>query len=486
MKILLIQPPWYGFQNIVSRRLYLGLAYLAAILKENGCQVSILNGESFFDNIEPVEESVLINRDDYLHNISASHEVYQKIMKVLTEFDPELVGISFMTANAPVAYRLADRIKQYRDDLPLIAGGVHPTLLPDEPLHKGYFDYVVRGEGEQVLLELVNAIKQEADTTNIAGISCKRNGRIIHNEPRPYLKNLDEISFPAFHLLHEVESQPDACNGITATRGCPFECNFCASSLMWSRKVRFRSADNIVAEIEDRYRRLGITSFSFHDDTFTLRPALVEETCRKMLKLDFPIQWHCDTRGDTLSPDLLKLMYQAGCRHIYLGLESGSPGIQKQIKKNLSTEKVHSAVKMARRAGIITTVYFMAGFPDETEQDIRQSINVMKKLNPDRVIWSIVTPYPGTALWEEAEKRGLVNEDTNWEHFFHHFNQGSFFRSMPEDTWNNMLDLINREQDKFNNPTAGKMLWKRMKRTAANPQKILKYSSRLIKTALCT
>ena len=161
MKILLIQAPWYGFQNIISGRLYLGLAYLAAVLDKDGHQVQIFNGETFFKNIINQREKVVINEEDYLKNFNSNHEVYKEIMKAAKDFGPDIVGISFMTANSASGYYLAEMLKNYNPQLPVIAGGTHPTLLPEEPLKKAPFDFVIRGEGEETIVDLINSIKNK-------------------------------------------------------------------------------------------------------------------------------------------------------------------------------------------------------------------------------------------------------------------------------------------------------------------------------------
>lgn len=474
MKILLIQPPWYGFQNIVSRRLCLGLPYLAAVLEKNGHEVVIYNGETAFNQRVGLAEPAVVSSSIYLKSLSPDHEVYQRIVTFVKAFQPDMVGISFATAVSTSAYYLARLLKKYRPDLPLIAGGFHPTVLPHEPLGNGLFDFVVRGEGEDTFRELVTGIDRHEDYTDIQGISFMRDGEVVHNPCRPYIRNIDDIPFPAFHLLHDAKSQLDACVGITAARGCPYQCTYCGSSLMWSRKVRFRSANNVVEEINDRYSRLGLKSFSFEDDTFTLRPAYVWELCEKILDMPFPIQWRCDTRGETLNRDMLKLMRKAGCYMMGVGLESGSPKIQSQIKKNLSTDVIKSAVRMAREADVDTTVYMMAGFPDETEEDLQQSISAVNEIKPDHVTWSIMTPYPGTEIWKIAESRGLVNKDCKWETFFHHFDRGNVFQSLSDESWDKLLSIINKQQYRLNN----RMTWKKAKKGLTHPGKILDFLRR--------
>ena len=265
MKILLIQAPWYGFQNIISGRLYLGLAYLAAVLDKEGHEVKIFNGETFFKNINNKGEKIVIDEEEYLKNYSPDHEVYREIMNAVKDFEPDIVGISFMTANSASGYYLAEMLKNYKADLPLIAGGTHPTLIPEEPLKKAPFDYVIRGEGEETIADLVSAIKNKKDISKVPGISYAKEGKIIHNPNRPFIQNLDKLPFPAFHLMKDAQKNIYACAGITTARGCPFQCNYCASNLMWTRNVRFRSPANVVEEIKDRHNRLCVKNYKIDE-----------------------------------------------------------------------------------------------------------------------------------------------------------------------------------------------------------------------------
>lgn len=488
MKILLVQPPWYGFQNLVSNRLYLGLAYLGAVLEKDAHEILILNGEIFFNTFKEKKEEITIDEAEYLKNLSPDHYVYKKIIEKIKDWNPDAVGISFMTAAASSAYTLSRLIKNYKSDMPLIAGGWHPTILPEEAIKKGLFDYAVRGEGEETIAELIRAIEQKQEAKDILGISYKVNNEIRHNPNRPFIKDLDSIPLPAFQLLHDYENQKASCTGIVTSRGCPFSCTYCASKVMWTQKVRFRSADNVVDEIKYRYEKLGIRSFSFNDDTFTFNANRVKEICNKIIKLGLKIRWQCDTRGDTLDLEILKLMKKAGCDHIYLGLETGSPKILKQIKKYIDIATVKKAVNLARRADIETTVYFMVGFPNETKDDIEMSIDAMKDIKPDNAIWSILTLYPGTEIWNLALSQGLVTIDQDWNKSFHHYNQGNIFNSISKESWNEMLKIIYFEQKKLHNRITEikirkkiKALPKMIKLGLKKPSRILPYFINLIK-----
>jgi len=449
MKILLIQPPWYGFQNIVSHRLYLGLAYIGAVLEQNGHEVLILNGENFFKKLKDGKEGLVIDDVEYKNNFSSEHYVFAEILNEVKKINPDVVGVSFMTAVSSSAYIIAKLIKDYNKNITLVAGGWHPTLLPEEPLKKHCFDFCVRGEGEETIVELVEAIQNNSPLDSILGISYKNNELILHNSDRSYIKNLDLLPLPGFHLLHDYKNQKGSCKGIETSRGCPFACSYCASKVMWSRATRFKSPDTVVSDIFHRYTELGITNFSFNDDTFTLNKKRVAEICHKIINLKLKITWHCDTRGDTLDLKTLRLMKKSGCNHIYLGLESGSEKILKLIKKDTNTEVVKNAVAMARKAGIETTVYFMMGFPEENENDIQMSINAMNYISPDNAIWSILTLYPGTEIWNIAKNKNLVTEKQNWDTSFHHYDQGNIFGSISKESWNKMIKIVDSEQKKL-------------------------------------
>ena len=257
---------------------------------------------------------------------------------------------------------------------------------------------------------------------------------------------------------------------------------------MWTKNVRFRSADNVLKEIKYRYYNLGIKSFSFNDDTFTLQPNRVKEICDGIIHNKIKINWHCDTRGDTLTLDTLRLMKKAGCNHIYLGLETGSPKILKQIKKNIKIETVQSATHMARKAGIETTVYFMVGFPEETEEDIELSIKAMKKINPDNAIWSILTLYPGTETWDLALEKNLVSKNQNWDTCFHHFDQGNIFGSISKKSWDKMLKRIHEEQESLHNKVTKIKIMKKINALPSmikiglkKPKKIIPYFFNILK-----
>jgi len=476
MRILLVQPPFYGFQNINSPRLYLGLAYIGAVLEKQGHEVLIINGELCFSELKASgEEGFTVNEEIYKEGLAFNHSVFDEIMRITKEFKPDVAGISFMTATTKSADFVAEKLKIYNPNLPIIAGGVHPTLVPEDPLEKKCFDYVVRGEGEDTILELIKAIENKQEVSGILGISYRKGGKIIHNENRPYIKNLNELPLPAYHLVYNAKKYGHIFNGIITSRGCPFACTYCASKVMWTRAVRFRTPENVIEEIKDRHTRLGVASFSFHDDTLTLNRDYITKLCELMRGLDFKIEWHCDTRGDTLDFKILKLMKKAGCYHIYLGLESGSPKILKLIKKNIDTKKVKKAVRMAQMAGITTTVYFMVGFPEETEEDILLSIKAMKWIGSDSVIWSILTPYPGTEIWEIGKAQGVIPERPNWDNYFHHFNQGSVFKTMPREKWDQMLELIDKEQKRHNHRLAFGRAVYLAGRVIKDPRKIIKF-----------
>lgn len=215
---------------------------------------------------------------------------------------------------------------------------------------------------------------------------------------------------------------------IISSRGCPYQCIFCASRRIWGAKVRFRSPENVFREITEKNRKYRIDLFNFNDDSFTLKKENVLKLCNMIIKGHIKINWKCDTRADLISYKLLKKMKDAGCVKISLGIECGNDKMLNYIKKGITIKQVIGTFKITKKLGIGTMAYFMMGFPNETLKDIYDAIKLMKKIKPSHPCWSIATPYPGTELYEICEKEGLIKGKFEWEKFHHHSNKMGFSR----------------------------------------------------------
>ncbi|MGB9609258.1 MAG: B12-binding domain-containing radical SAM protein, partial [Minisyncoccia bacterium] len=316
MRILLIDPPFYRFIGYYNRYFPLGLAYLAAILRDKGHQVLIYDADC---NQEATKMEYSLLEESYPEYIAGinnpNHKLWQEAREVIENFKPDLVGITMMTTKVASAFRLAEICKDYNKNLPVVVGGPHPTLMPDEVLKNSpAIDIILRGEGEKSFPNLIKAIQSQKPLETVNGISFRKENRVIHNLPEEPIMNLDSLPFPARDLLWGKETYTSEDMGLLfASRACPYNCTFCSSAGIWGRITRCRSIPNIIAEIKEVQKTYGTVQFSFKDDTFTLDRRRVIEFCQTLKKEKIKINWDCNGRINLLDKELLKIMKEAGC-----------------------------------------------------------------------------------------------------------------------------------------------------------------------------
>ncbi len=308
-RILLINPPWYRMFGQGSNASPLGLCYIGGVLNEQGYEVVIYNadfkkGLGFGAGVSQITKKY----GEYLRCLNnTGHPLWREIADVISEVSPDIVGVSVTTAKYGSALNVSRLVRNFSADVPVVWGGVHPTILPDETIKNREVDIVVRGEGEYTFLNLV---REPRHLKSILGITFKgENGSIIHTPDRPLVENLDLIPFPARHLLREKENHyPENFGNLFATRGCPYSCTFCASHKVWTRKVRYRSPKNIVDEIRILKDTFKTNIFTFEDDSFTLDKRFVENLCDLMIKEKLNVKWSTETRANLVGHDLMKKM----------------------------------------------------------------------------------------------------------------------------------------------------------------------------------
>lgn len=423
MKILLINPPYTRLKGLRDIYFPMGLGYIASSLEKAGHFVRIYNVENSPKG-EAEENWDYVNRLDafelYLKRLKNLNDpVWQEIKKIVQEFDPDVCGISCKTVTYNIALIIADIVKKLYPQIPIIFGGPHTSVQPEQVIKEPNIDFAVIGEGEKIIVDLINEINTNKKFENIPGIYFKKNGSIIKNNKQEYIENIDEIPFPGRHLLMNIHGYnkiiiSKMVNSIFGSRGCPFKCAFCSVMNVWGRKVRFRSIDNIIAEIKQVKKNFGTIEFYFWDDTFTLRKKWVIEFCNRVINEKIGIAWGCHTKANLVTEDLIKLMKKAGCFNISLGVESGSETTLKYIKKEINLDDVRRASKILNKLNINWNAYFIVGFPEETEEEILQTWNFMKEIKPNRLFLSVFSPFPGTELYDKVEKLGLINESIDW------------------------------------------------------------------------
>lgn len=394
LKILLIQPPAGISMGEITFSVYtaspLGLAYIAAVLEKNGIDVSILDG----------------------YQIRCSRKM---LIQILNKERPDIIGITAVTSTIKDAFEVAKISKDVLPKVKVVIGGPHATALPHEVASHPYVDFACYGEGEYTMLEIAKTISNGRDFSTIKGIAYKKNSRIVINPPRPFIEDLDSLPFPAYHLLPMGRSNPKHHWGkgsqwasMVAGRGCPFRCIFCAEPKILGSKHRFRSAKNIIEEIEYLRERFGIRYITFEDSTFTIHKNRLEALCQGIIDKGMDIKWNCNSRVDTLpNENLLRLMRKAGCTTIFFGVESGNPEILKKVK-HVTIQEVKNAIKLTKSVGIQAHCAFMFGLPGENRATIKDTINFAKVLDPDTVAFHLLRPNPGTDLFNRYEKEGVI------------------------------------------------------------------------------
>ena len=418
MRVLLIDSPSRIFTKFVNFYFPTGLASLGAVLRNAGHQVAIFDVDALKKgtDIDFTEEYKRL--DLYRQGLNNNqHWIWQEIRKVLEDYKPDLVGITALTPKFGSVLKTAEVVKNYNSKLPVIVGGPHPTLLTEGSLKSKNIDIAIRGEGERTILELVKTIENNNNLQKVKGVSFKKNGKVFHNPPREFIKNLDEIPFPARELLMNPKSYTSEDMGIImASRGCPFNCTYCCH--FWGKCVRFRSPKNVVKEIKEVKHQYGTRQFEFKDDTFTINKNWVTEICNRLISEKLRINWGCTTRVDLLDEKLARKIQEAGCNIIKFGIETGSERILKETKKGVTFEQMKKTAKTLNKIGLFWSGYFMMGLPSETEEDILKTYKFMKELNPYYAGLGVYNPFPKTELFDQGVKMGLLCADVTLDHFF--------------------------------------------------------------------
>ena len=458
MKVLLINPPFQRLKKIKKIFFPLGLGYLASSLVKNGFECKIYNVEvpkeaeilsEIIDN-----KSLLANHRNYVEAIrDGKHKVWQEVAETLRKFEPDLVGISVMTPIYGSALKISRLVKEYNKECKVVWGGPHPSVESGKLLLEEVVDFVIREEGEDTIVELCKSLNSgpHGDFTEIKGLSYKCNNDIVHNPARKLCNNIDKLEFPARSLLLQERLYPASAFGkLITSRGCPFECGYCSAYHIWGRHVRFRSIENVILEIKNVIERYKTREFYFFDDNFTLNRKYTSKLCEAMIDNKLDISWNCITRPDLIDNNLIKVMKKAGCCHVDIGIESGSPAILNRIDKKASLEQIRQASRILKANRMNWGAFLMIGFPDETERDIEMTMQFAKEISPISFEFSIFTPYPGTKLYALANELGLISEDFDWSRFSHQSPENHFTKNISKEKFSCYVNEFSTFVDSYN------------------------------------
>jgi anaerobic magnesium-protoporphyrin IX monomethyl ester cyclase len=374
----------------------LGLAYIAAVLRLHGCTVAIVDLQQA--DLPP-----------------------EAIIASCRRYHPRLVGITTTTPTYASAVAIARCVKAWRQDCATVLGGPHATCAPAECVLETAVDYVCVGEGERPMAALARAILDgHIQPGSVPGFCIRGpDGRPLFTGSDSSATALDDLPFPARDLLQlDAYHQKGA---IVGSRGCPVGCHFCACSAIAGRTYRAHSLPYVVREMEHLLNAHGCRSFDFHDDTFNLLPRRVYEFCDILNARGLGVGWGCFCRVDTFSEDLAQQMARAGCSVVQFGVESGSNRVLRSLGKGISTEQVQAAVIAASRAGIEEIVCgFIVGHPADTEDSVRETIAFglrLREQGATRLTLSLLTPYPGTPVYENRDRLGVRLLTTDWDQY---------------------------------------------------------------------
>ncbi len=409
-KIMLIQPPDppktrilrdhmgnFGIldQDIRVRDYHLpplDLAYSASLLEENGFEVDLIDAPAL--GLTP-----------------------SKIISKISKKCPDLIVINTTGVSCDHDLSLASSIRK-TTNTPIALSTSYPNIIYEKALSNGV-DYVVKGEPEYTILELSQKIPK---IKKIKGIIHKKNGKIVHNPDRPFIKNLDDLPFPAYHLLPmnkyfygSFKRRPFTT--FLSSRGCPYCCIYCPYPIGLGSSWRGRSSQNVLAELKILHEEFNIKSILFRDQIFTFDMKRAEEICDGIIEEGFDFNWRCETRVNHLSENLMKKMAKAGCTGLCMGVETGDEERMRTFAKvGLTKEIVKKTFIQARNLGIETVAFFITGLPGETKETIQKSINFARELKSNTIYFTPVVPYPGTKLYEIAEKKGWILTK-NWKEY---------------------------------------------------------------------
>ncbi|MEW6620313.1 MAG: radical SAM protein [bacterium] len=343
----------------------------------------------------------------------------------IADFKPDLIILNTSTPSIKSDLEVAKLAKTVVPSVKIAALGIHVSILPEECLMRfSDLDYCIRREPEFIVRDLSLALRDSREIKDILGLSYRLNGKIIHTPDREFISNLDELPFPAWHLIdpqdYRMPFKDEPFLLVATSRGCPYKCTFCADKAFYGTKLRLKSPQRIVDELEWVKQRFGVGEFLFWSESFTINNKFVMEVCEEIISRGLKVSWVCNSRVDNVNLTLLREIKEAGCWMIGYGVESGNQQVLDSVKKGTTLEQTKQAVQWAKEAGLEVTGHCILGLPGETEQTINQTINWTIDLDLDFAQYYCAVPFPGSELYSQALEQKWSNT-TDWTKFEQNF-----------------------------------------------------------------
>jgi radical SAM superfamily enzyme YgiQ (UPF0313 family) len=345
-------------------------------------------------------------------HLALDSSIYDDVAEQLLQTEPAAVGLTALGCNFIAVLKIARRLKQRRPETLILLGGPHPTVL-ESAIMKQFsdFDVLVRGEAEETIVPLLDALDSGRELSAIPGISYRDGSRVCRSTVDAGVMDVNQLSMAAFHF-YPIQELKMRSMRVEAGRGCPFHCTFCSTATFFGRKYRVKSAEKLVSELKSLNNSYNITEFELQHDLFTVNRRKVLEFCEEVRACSF--SWTCSARVDCVDSELLREMARAGCRGIYFGVETGSSNLQELVKKRLDISLLGPTLTNAKEVGINVTTSFITGFPEETLSDLEATLDCLDRchrISPTTTCLQLhlLTPEPGTALYEENKGRLLYD-----------------------------------------------------------------------------
>jgi len=418
-RVLLVLPPWYRFLGEGFNEIPLGLSYISAVLRQQGHETAVLNCD-LVSRGAAGPEKVFTRYGQYKQEFEQFNDpIWNQIKREIKEFNPDYLGIQTKTAAIKSVLKVAEIAKSLNPATCVVAGGAHATLMPQEMCGMPNIDFVVKGEGEQTFVQLIES-RAKGLSLPIPGLAFGENGSVMDGGERSPIEDIDALPFPdRKNLIYKERYSSYGFGIIVTSRGCPFQCTYCATKKLWPGAVRYRATASIIEEIRYVKKMFGTKYFNFRDDTFTLNKKRAMEICQRIKKENLGIVWRCDTRADSLDEELVRAMKSSGCVQVSVGIESGSDRILRLVKKGETTTDIKRGIRLLRKYRIPVSAFIMVGFPTESREEAGLTLDFARSLNVDTLALSVVTPYPGTEIYDLFKSNGLLRENADFSDFYH-------------------------------------------------------------------